>query len=185
MDRDTNNLIARLYLSEKNLGHVEPAEFSEWASQQLENGHDKQRLRALAAKRDATGASELESQFRESIAELGWEMPSKKSALKQYSKSVMQSIVDGTIEPYDGCSQLYVNSIYLGHPDYLYDWNFLFWSMEDVEPDELNRLIVEEAIGALGGGSSSRPVEDASSEDIETDGPRSVWDRIKELFGSR
>jgi hypothetical protein len=185
MDRDTNNLIARLYLSEKNLGHVEPAEFAKWASQQLDGGHEQPSLRSLAAKRDDANLSELESQFRESISDLGWEMPSKKSALKQYSKSVMQSIVDGTIEPYDGCSQLYVNSIFLGHPDYLYDWNFLFWSMEDVEPEELNRLIVEEAIGSLGGKSSASPVEDVSLDDSETDEPRNVWDRIKELFGSR
>ena len=184
MDRDTNNLIARLYLSEKNLGNVEPAEFAKWASMQLESGHDKPCLRALAAKTDAGDLSGLESQFRECVSDLGWEIPSKKSALKQYSKSIMQSIVDGTIEPYDGCSQLYVNSIYLGHPDYLYDWNFLFWSMEDVEPEELNRLIVEEAIGSLGG-KSEVPVDDVSLDDIEEDTPPSVWDRIKELFGYR
>lgn len=184
MDRETNNLIARLYLSEKNLGHVEPAEFTKWASLQLSSGHDTPSLKALAAKNGSENPSEFESQFRESVSELGWEMPSKKSALKQYSKSVMQSIVDGTIEPYDGCSQLYVNSIYLGHPDYLYDWNFLFWSMEDLEPEELNRLIVEEAIGALGGKSPARAEDDG--RDVEDDDePRSVWDRIKELFRSR
>lgn len=182
MDRETNDLIARQYLSEKNLGQVEPRELAEWAALEIERGHDTPSLRSLAAKRFEDGSAEAEDQFRASIAELGWEIPGKKSALKQYSKSVMQQIVDGSIEPYDGCSQVYVNSIFLGHPDYLYNWNYLFWSMEDLTLDELNPQIIEEAARSLG----VEPPTRSGDTDFERDygaQPRGFWGRIKELLG--
>lgn len=184
MDRETNDLIARQYLSEKNLGLVEPHEFAQWAALELERGHDTPSLRALAEKQKAEDLSEVESQFRECIAELGWEVPGKKSALKQYSKSIMQSIFEGTIEPYDGCSQLYVNSIYLGHPDYLYNWNYLFWSMEDISREELNALIMEEVERSLG----IKPAHAAGDPDKSSDEeehPRNFWVRLKDLLGLR
>ena len=176
MDRETNDLIARQYLSEKNLSQVEPSEFAKWANAQLEKGHDTPRLRSLA---QGEAVSDIDARFRECILELGWEFPGRKSSLKRYSKSIMQSIVEGAIEPYDGCSQLYVNSIYLGHPDYLYNWNFLFWSMEDLDPEELNPMIMEEAIRALG----EKPAASTDSADAADQAPLSFWDRVKELFG--
>jgi hypothetical protein len=181
MDRETNDLIARQYLSEKNLGLVEPHEFAQWAALQLERGNDTPKVRSLAEKKEAENQSEVEAQFRECIAELGWEVPGKKSALKQYSKSVMQCILEGTIEPYDGCSQLYVNSIYLGHPDYLYNWNYLFWSMEDLSREELNTLIMEEVELSLG----IKPAPSSGKSRDAQEQPQSFWGQLKRLLGLR
>ena len=80
MDRETNDLVARQYLSEKNLDRVEPGEYVSWAALERERGHDTASLRKLAAAGSAEGTfPEAESLFRESISELGWETPSRKA----------------------------------------------------------------------------------------------------------
>ena len=184
MDRETNNLVARQYLSEKNLGLVQGHEFADWAAKKLKSGEDTPNLRKLSEATDDCDPAEVDALFRECVSELGWEMPGKKSALKQFSRSIMQSVIDGDIEPYDGCSQLYVNSIFLGHPEYLYNWNYLFWSMEDLKPEELNRLIVEEVERSLGL-RPPPPVEDIHlSVDVSMQ-PKTIGRMIKDFFGLR
>jgi hypothetical protein len=150
MDPETNDLIARLYLSEKGLSHVETADLASWAASRITAGHETPAVRRLA---QATGDidAEADALFREAISEMGWEWPSKKSALKRHAESILPSIVDGSMDPYDGCSHLYIISIFLGHPDYLYNWNGLFWAREDLEVGELNELIIEEARQQLEG----------------------------------
>jgi hypothetical protein len=180
MDSETNNLIARQYLSEKNLSQVEPSELVAWAVLEIERGHDDPTLRKLAAESGNENSARAESLFRQSISQLGWEIPSKKASLRRYSEWILQSIVDGSMEPYDGCSQLYINSIFLKHPDYLYNWNGLFWAREDLEVEELNELILEEARIELGleatpDKSARRRVEE---EDEELPG---FWERLREL----
>ncbi len=184
MDQETNNLIARQYLSEKNLGQVEPEEFTEWASLQIEKGHDTQSLRKLAGSTAAADASSVEGLFRDSLSDMGWEYPSRKLSLKYYSDSILQKIVDGKIEPYDGCSELYINSIYLGHPDYLYNWNGLFWAREDLEVEELNDLILEEARKQLAG-ESTPANESLPRHDEEDEKMPGFWDRVKDMIRRR
>lgn len=184
MDRETNDLVARKYLSEKNLNQVEPREYVVWAALELEKGHDTPTLRKLAEESEPDKLTDAESLFRECVSELGWEVPTKKASLKQHSRSILQSIVDGDIAPYDGCSHLYIISIFLKHPDYLYEWNGLFWAREDLEEEELNELILEEARIELDGGapphsSLRRRVEEEEEEAL------GFWDRIRELIGRR
>jgi hypothetical protein len=179
MDRETNDLIARQYLSEKNLSQVEPLEVVTWAALELVRGHDTPTLRKLAEESEVENFPEVESRFRECISELGWEIPKKKDSLKQHSQSILQSIVDGDIEPYDGCSHLYIISIFLGHPDYLYNWNGLFWAIEDLDLKELNELILEEAELALGNKTTrNEELRRRTEEDEKLPG---FWDRIREL----
>lgn len=178
MDQETNDLIARQYLSEKNLGRVEAGELAEWASLQLEKGHDTPGLRTLAS---GAGESEAEARFRECLSELGWEVPEKKAALKRHAESIMQRMLDGAIAPYDGCSNLYIISIYLKHPNYLYNWNGLFWAREDVAEEELNEMILDEARRGLSGeaapANESLPRHEAEDEELP-----GFWDRIRELL---
>ncbi|HEX6126008.1 MAG TPA: hypothetical protein VFZ23_11605 [Pyrinomonadaceae bacterium] len=181
MDRETNDLIARQYLSEKNLSRVEAVDFVAWAVSALERGHDTPKLRMLAAESNAEDYAAMESLFRESLAELGWEMPKKKAALKRHSESIMQSIVDGEMEPYDGCSHLYIISIYLGHPDYLYNWNGLFWEREDLDLETLNEMIIEEARKELGG-EATETIKQRFPQLTETEQPPRFWDRVRELL---
>lgn len=180
MDRETNDLIARQYLSEKNLSQVEPHEFAAWAALERERGHDSRTLHKLAAATGGENQSDVETHFRECLDELGWEIPSRKTALKRHSESILQSIVDGEVEPYDGCSHLYIISIYLGHPDYLYNWNGLFWAREDLAVEELNDLILDEARRVLTG--EVTPINESlrrhDEEDEESSG---FWDRIREM----
>ena len=180
MDRETNDLIARQYLSEKNLSQVEPREFVTWAALELERGHDNPTLRKLSAKLGTENFAEAESLFRECLAELGWEIPTKKASLKRHSQSILQSIVDGDIEPYDGCSHLYIISIFLKHPDYLYDWNGLFWAREDLDVEAVNELILEEARIELGGEATRNKELRRRVEEEEEQLP-GFWDRIREL----
>lgn len=181
MDTETNNLIARQYLSEKNLSEVEASELVKWAALELERGHDTPALRKLAAESGSQSSERAESLFRESISELGWEVPGKKASLKRYSQSILQSIVDGDIEPYDGCSQLYINSIFLKHPDYLYNWNGLFWDREDLEVEELNELILEEARRELSGEATPNKEAPRRVEEEEEQLP-AFWDRLQQLI---
>jgi hypothetical protein len=180
MDRETNDLIARQYLSEKNLDRVEPHELATWASLELEKGHDTPALHKLAAGSETETPFNAESLFRESISELGWEIPGKKHALKKHAESTLQSIVDGAIEPYDGCSHLYIISIFLKHPDYLYNWNGLFWAREDLDVESLNELILEEARTELGCESAPHREDDHRVEDDEERSP-GFWERLREL----
>ncbi len=180
MDQETNDLIARQYLSEKNLGQVESDEFTEWASLQIEKGHNSESLRKLAGSTSAADASSVEGLFRECISDMGLEYPSKKVSLKQHSESILHKIVDGKMEPYDGCSQLYINSIYLGHPDYLYNWNGLFWAREDLEVEELNELILEEARKQLAGEATPANESLPRHEEEDEDSPGFLA-RLREL----
>ena len=184
MDRETNDLVARLYLSEKNLEKVEPREFAEWADLEVGRGHDLESLRRLAAVTGDEEMSAVEQQFRECVAELGWELPKKKEAMKRHAESTLQSIVDGTIEPYYGCSHLYVISIFLGHPDNLYAWDEIFWAREDLGIEEMNDLVMKEARRALG----LEPPEEVEDEDedlFDDDEEPTFWTRLKELPGLR
>jgi len=183
MDRETNDLIARQYLREKNLNQVEPREYVTWAALERERGHDTPTLRKLAAESGAENFPEAESCFRECISELGWEIPGKKSSLKRHSQSILQSIVDGDIAPYDGCSHLYIISIFLGHPDYLYNWNGLFWAREDLDVEPLNELILEEASLALGGEVTLH--KDLRRRTEEEEKSPGFWDRLRELVRRR
>ena len=179
MDRETNDLIARLYLRDKNLSEVEPLEFARWASLELERGRDTQSLRRLIFEgAGGSDASEAERLFRESLVELGWEVPGKKAAMKLHAESIMQSIVTGDIEPYDGCSHLYIISIFLKHPDYLYNWNGLFWAREDLAAEELNGLIRGEASRALAG--EVTPISLPRHEDEDEESPHFL-DRLRGL----
>jgi hypothetical protein len=179
MDRETNDLIARQYLSEKNLDEVEPREFVAWAALELERGHDTPALRKLAAESGENLAA-AESLFRNCISELGWEIPTKKHSLKEHSRSTLQSIVDESIEPYDGCSHLYIISIFLKHPDYLYNWNGLFWAREDLEVEELNELILEEARIELG--CETAPNREARRVEEDEEQLPGFWDRFRALI---
>ena len=100
MDRETNDLLARLYLSEKNLSHIEPREFVEWAALELERGNDRDSVRRLGGMTGSDDLSKIGQQFRDCIADLGWEIPKNKAVMKRHAESTLQSIVDGTIEPY-------------------------------------------------------------------------------------
>jgi len=64
MDRETNDLIARQYLSEKNLSQVEPLELVTWAALELVRGHDTPTLRKLAEESEVENFPEVESRFR-------------------------------------------------------------------------------------------------------------------------
>jgi hypothetical protein len=183
MDRETNDLIARRYLSEKNLSQVEPREYVSWAKLELERDHDTPSLRKLAAGPGTEDFSEGESLFLECISEFGWEIPRKKASLKRHSESILQSIVDGELAPYDGCSHLYIISIFLKHPDYLYNWNGLFWAREDLEVEPLNELILEEATMALGGEATLH--KDLRRRTKEEEQAQGCWDRIRELIRLR
>ena len=151
MDRETNDIVARLYLGDIGLSLLEPRDFAVWADLELQRGHKSDGLQRLVKVSTDEEVSAIEQKFRECVAELGWEVPGRKAALKGHAESIMQSIVDGGIGPYDGCSHLYIISIYLGHPDYLYNWNGLFWGREDFAEDELNELILDEARRTLAG----------------------------------
>lgn len=184
MDRETNDLIARQYLSEKNLSQVEPRELVAWAALELGRGNDTPTIRKLAEESGVENVAGVESRFRKAISELGWEIPGKKASLKQHSESILQSIVDGDIEPYDGCSHLYIISIFLKHPDYLYNWNGLFWAREDLEVENLNELILEEARMELG---HEEPPKKEVLRRVEEEEERSpgFWDRVRELVRGR
>ena len=184
MDRETNDLVARQHLSEKNLDRVEPGEYVTWAVLEVERGHDSPVLRKLAAGLGADNLPEANSLFRESISELGWEIPGKKASLKQHSRSTLQSIVDGDIAPYDGCAHLYIISIFLKHPDYLFEWNGLFWAREDLDEETLNELILEEARVELGG-EPTRKKELLRRIEEEEEHVPGFWERLRELIRRR
>lgn len=182
MDRETNDLLARIYLSEKNLDQVEPRKFIEWASLELERGHDLDSLRRLVAMAGTEDLPQVQARFQECVADLGWEIPKKKEVMKRHAESTLQSIVEGTIEPYYGCSHLYVISIFLGHPDELYTWDEIFWAREDLGIEKMNVLIMQEARRALG---LEPPASDDEDDLFEDDEPPTFWGRLKEVLRLR
>ena len=184
MDRETNDLLARLYLSEKNLSHIEPREFVEWAALELERGNDRDSVRRLGGMTGSDDLSKIGQQFRDCIADLGWEIPKNKAVMKRHAESTLQSIVDGTIEPYYGCSHLYVISIYLGHPDFLFRWDEIFWAREDLEIEEMNLIVTQEARRSLGLEAPEERDDDSGIFEDEEE-PVTLWTRIKELLGLR
>ena len=168
MDLETNDLVARLYMTAKNLSEVDTREVAGWAAWQLQKGRGTEKIRKLVTLGNSNDLSAVEELFRECVADLGWEYPGKKAALKRHAESIMQKMVDGQMEPYDGCSHLYIISIFLKHPDYLYNWNGLFWGREDFAEEELNGLILAEAKRGLAGEviiNESLPHHDGDDED--------------------
>lgn len=178
MDRETNDLIARWYLSQRNVENVEPREFADWALFEVEKGHDLKYLKMLASQFDSKSISEVEEHFRKSISELGWVFPDEETATKRYAESIMKQILNGSIPPYEGCRRLYMMCIYLGYPDYLYNWNAFFWAREDISDDELNELIVDEARSRLAGEPTER-IHEVFMYRGESEQSSSFWARLK------
>jgi hypothetical protein len=187
MDEETNDIIARLYLSEKNMSRVEAKEFAAWATLQIERGHDTDGLRRLSEQSAADDDPAVEQLFRDCVAEIGWEIPSRKHAMKRHSEATLRRIVNGEIEPYDGCSHLYIISIYLGHPGYLYSWNEMFWAREELGVEKLNKLITRAARRALGEEPDEIYPDDdlLDEEDDDDERPRNFWNQLKGLLGWR
>src|SRR5215207_5159317 len=86
MDRETNDIIARQYLSEKNLSQVEPPDYAKWADIQITRGRNFEHLRILRALSTREDASEAEKLFKKSLVDLGWEIPSRKSVMKRHAE---------------------------------------------------------------------------------------------------
>ncbi len=178
MDRETNDLIARWYLSQRNIETVEPREFADWALFEIENGRDGRYLKMLASQFDSKSISDVEEHFRKSISELGWAFPNEETSTKRYAESIMQQIVDKALDPYEGCRRLYMMCIHLGYPDYLYNWNALFWAREDIADDELDALIIDEAKSRLAGEPIERIHEGFMYRDESQQSP-GFWAKLK------
>lgn len=184
MDRDTFDVIARLYLSERNWGTVAPREFADWAVAQLEKDRDSKSIRMLASEFEAVSYSEIERHFHNSISELDWVYPDDVTAINQYASSTMQRMVDGEISPYEGCRQLYEMCTYLGYPKHLYNWNGLFWAHEDVSDGELDVLILDEARRKLAG-EATETIQEGFVFRRESGHSTSIWKRLLDYIRNR
>lgn len=183
MDRETYDLIARHILSARNLGTVEPREFSDWAILELERGFESKSLVMLASECDAKSYWEVERHFRDSIAELGWNFPEDQSAIERFADSTIQKIVDKEIAPMDGCRSLSDMCIYLDYPKELSNWSALYWAKGDIGDEELDRLIVDEASRRLAGEDTETINEGFISIRARSEQSPSFWQRLRGLTG--
>ncbi|MEQ1643075.1 MAG: hypothetical protein ABL959_06490 [Pyrinomonadaceae bacterium] len=180
MDQTTNNLIARWYLSQRNYGSVEPREFADWAVMQIEAGKETPHLQMLASEFQANSITEVEPDFRRALDELGWEFPDKSEAIRRYAESILGKIVSEEIKPFEGCSQLYMMCSYADYPEYLQNWNGLYWAEEDMPIGELDQLIIDEAKGQLKG--ERRPLIPEAFTFVQTSPKLGIWERFLEIF---
>jgi hypothetical protein len=128
MNAETQMLIAKFYLGENR-----PRDYSDWAVSCLEKGLDTKHLRILASMFDVDSFSEIERDFRKSLAELGWNFPLKEdSLLIDYSRLIAKQIVENKIEPYTGCRQIYLLFYELNGCEQLRNW---MWLKEGTEPE--------------------------------------------------
>ena len=181
MDEETNNLIARWYLSELNYSSVVAREFADWAVLELENGRDSKNLCILASEFNARAIDDVEDHFRRSLQDLGWDFPTKKTAINRYADNVISQIAKGQVEPFEGCRELKMMWSFLDYPQNLSNWNSLFWASEEILDDELDVLIVDEARRLLAGEPSKYEMAEFVSR-LEIENPVGVWERIKNVF---
>ncbi len=134
----------------------------------------------LASEFQAGSITEVESDFHRALDELGWKLPEKSEAIKRYAESTLGKIVSGAIEPFEGCFQLYMMCSYADYPEYLQNWNGLYWAEEDMPMDELNQLIVDEAKGRLKG--EKRLLIPEALKFVPTSPKLGIWDRFLEIF---
>ena len=134
----------------------------------------------LASQFQASSITVVEPDFYRALDELGWELPDKSEAIKLYAESILGKIVSGEIEPFEGCSQLYMMCSYSDYPEYRQNWNGLYWAEEDMPMDELEQLIIDEAKGQLKG--EKRPLIPEAFNFVPTSPKLGIWERFLEIF---
>lgn len=158
MDEETNTLIAKWYLAKSFYGTLSVRDFSDWAVTRIEQGKDSKNICILASMYDAQSYFDIEDYFYRSLQELGWNFPNKEECLERYAKFIAQKIVDGEIEPFQGCAIMREINNSLGHPANLSHWISLYWAGDDLDlegqiltNEEFNKRIIQEAKRYLSG----------------------------------
>ncbi|MEK7723659.1 MAG: hypothetical protein AAB336_04870 [Acidobacteriota bacterium] len=149
MNEETNTLIAKIHLNKTNI-----RDFSDWAVSCLEQDLDTKNIRIVAAMYDATSLSEIDTYFRRSLNELGWEFPQEKECLERYAKSVAQQIVDKTISPAGGCEvfyEIHCSLIYLNEEEQFNYFRDLYWCYKYLPVEEIDLKVIQEAERYLSG----------------------------------
>lgn len=159
---------------------MEPREFADWAVMQIGAGKETPHLQMLASEFQANSITDVEPDFRRALDELGWEFPDKSEAIRRYAESILRKIVSGEIKPFEGCSQLYMMCSYADYPEYLQNWNGLYWAKEDMPIDELDQLNIDEAKGQLKG--ERRPFIPEAFTFVPTSPKLGIWERFLEIF---
>lgn len=140
MNEETNTLIAKLYL-----GKAISRDFSDWAVSCLEQDLDTKSIRILSSMFEIDSISEIDDYFHRALNELGWNFPKREECLERYAKLIARQILDADITPTFGCGE--IQNIYyaLEYPDYLSNWNVLFWCYEEFSEEEINSQVIQAA----------------------------------------
>ncbi len=173
MDRETYDITARAIY----LGLAEPRELSDWAIAQLERGKDGKNLEILASELTATSVNDLRERLIAAIVEIWESLPDEETAVRKYSDSVMQSIVDGDIAPYEGAS------IFHNFPsefDFTYD--YLYWAHEEMRAQDYDAFVINEARQRLNGEETELMRNPCKIYEEPAPQP-TLWQRIKTIFG--
>jgi len=117
---DPNLFVARWYC-----GYVLPEDLPSFAADALEAGFDGYALRQLAGLVRPT-SRDVGDLFVRSLGDMGLEKPgSIQEAILTIAKSVSKSIVDGTVDPFEGARRLSHLAQTAGYPESLAQFFFL------------------------------------------------------------
>ena len=156
-------------------------EFADWAVHQLEKDQDSKNVRILASEFNAKELADVEDRFRRSLNELNWEFPTSVSAVERYSRHLISQIAKGEIMPYDGCKNLNEIYFFLDCPRNLSNWSCLFWAEDEISDDQLDELIVDEAMKIVAG-ESSELIEKGYLSFSDVGKPRNFWSLLRKKF---
>jgi len=120
MNEATKHFYEKFYLQQAH-----SSDYVDWAIACLEDGFDTKNLRILAAMEKSSYTYEVEEKFRRALSELDWKFPSEKETLESYVKDLAKAIINGELNPADGCHKIYNVVTFLEYPKELSSWIYL------------------------------------------------------------
>jgi len=109
----------------------------DWAVFMLEEGYDTEHLRMLASLGPAPSPADVDYYFGQTVQELNWVVPPTPILLRLYAKDIAQSILEGTVQPENGCHEIYGIYRDLDHPADMKSWLYLDDNLEPGTYEEL------------------------------------------------
>ena len=110
------------------------ADYANWATCMLEEGHDSRNLRILAGLDSFTSTVEAKDYFSKAVTELAIVEPSREAAIRGYAAFLVERMLDKTLSQKMAVKMLSNLCYSSNYPEYLMRW----YNLEDALSDVIN-----------------------------------------------
>jgi hypothetical protein len=115
------------------MNRVSAADYVEWATGMLVDGHDTPTLRVLAGLDERGSAFEAEEYFRRVLRELQIPEPDEAGKMRAYACDLARQIVSGTLAAEEGVRALYQVCLATGYAPQFMVWLYLDDALDSIK----------------------------------------------------